>query len=137
MANTVTVLLNSVRDITFDVVDNSGKTHYVTIKGSGSLIRKPDGTVLPSAHLPEVGAYGITTGVDADLWAQVEKTYGSMSLFKKGFIKAAANKKAEEEAGEELSTKENGEEPEEPEDPEDPQEANPKKKRGGRKKAAE
>lgn len=131
MANTVTVLLNSVRDITFDVVDNSGKTHYVKIKGSGSLIRKPDGTVLPSAHLPEVGAYGITTGVDADLWAQVEKTYGSMSLFKKGFIKAAANKKAEEEAGEELSTKENGEEPEEP------QEANPKKKRGGRKKAAE
>jgi hypothetical protein len=131
MANTVTVLLNSVRDITFDVVDNSGKTHYVTIKGSGSLIRKPDGTVLPSAHLPEIGSYGITTGVDADLWAQVEKTYGSMSLFKKGFIKAAANKKAEEDAGEELSTKENGEEPEEP------QEANPKKKRGGRKKAAE
>lgn len=131
--NTVTVLLNSVRDITFDVVDNSGKTHYVKINGSGSLIRKPDGTVLPSAPLPEIGAYGITTGVDADLWAQVEKTYGSMSLFTKGFIKAAVNKKEQEAAGEELSAKENGEEPE------DTQEAPTKGrgKRGGRKKAAE
>ncbi len=130
MANTVTVLLNSVRDITFDVVDNSGKTHYVKIKGSGSLIRNADGTVRPSTPLPGVGAYGITTGVDADLWAAVEKTYGSMSLFTKGFIKATTPK-TEEAAKEEISAKENGEEPEEP------QEANPKKKRGGRKKAAE
>lgn len=131
MANTVTVLLNSVRDITFDVVDNSGKTHYVKIKGSGSLIRKADGTVMPSTPLPGIGAYGITTGVDADLWAAVEKEYGSMSIFKKGFIKAAANQKAQESAGEELSEKENGEEPKAP------QEAPVKKKRGGRKKAAE
>ena len=133
MANTVTVLLNSVRDITFDVVDNSGKTHYVKINGSGSLIRKPDGTVLPSAPLPEIGAYGITTGVDADLWAQVEKTYGSMSLFTKGFIKAAANQTAQEAAEEELSTKENGEEPESPQEAS----AKPRGKRGGRKKAVE
>jgi hypothetical protein len=131
MANTVTVLLNSVRDITFDVVDNSGKTHYVKIKGSGSLIRNADGTVRPSTPLPGVGAYGITTGVDADLWAAVEKTYGSMSLFTKGFIKAAVNQQAQESAEEELSEKENGEEPE------DTQEALVKKKRGGRKKASE
>jgi hypothetical protein len=129
MANTVTVLLNSVRDITFDVVDNSGKTHFVKINGSGSLIRNTDGTVRASAPLPGVGAYGMTV-VDADLWAAVEKTYGSMSLFTKGFIKATTPK-TEEAAKEEISTKENGEEPEEP------QEANPKKKRGGRKKAAE
>lgn len=129
MANTVTVLLNSVRDITFDVVDNSGKTHYVKINGSGSLIRNTDGTVRASAPLPGVGAYGMTV-VDADLWAAVEKTYGSMSLFTKGFIKATTPK-TEEAAKEEISAKENGEEPE------DPQEANPKKKRGGRKKAAE
>ena len=129
-SNTVTVLLNSVRDITFDVVDNSGKTHYVKIKGSGSLIRNADGTVRPSTPLPGVGAYGITTGVDADLWAAVEKTYGSMSLFTKGFIKATTPKN-EEADKEEISAKENGEEPEEP------QETNPKKKRGGRKKAAE
>ncbi len=128
MANTVTVLLNSVRDITFDVVDNSGKTHYVKIKGSGSLIRNADGTVRPSTPLPGVGAYGITTGVDADLWAAVEKTYGSMSLFTKGFIKATTPKN-EEAAKEEISVKENGEEPEEPQES--------KKKRGGRKKAAE
>ena len=129
MANTVTVLLNSVRDITFDVVDNSGKTHYVKINGSGSLVRNTDGTVRASAPLPGVGAYGMTV-VDADLWAAVEKTYGSMSLFQKGFIKATTPK-TEEAAKAEISEKENGEEPE------DPQEANPKKKRGGRKKAAE
>jgi hypothetical protein len=129
MANTVTVLLNSVRDITFDVVDNSGKTHFVKINGSGSLIRNTDGTVRASAPLPGVGAYGMTV-VDAGLWAAVEKTYGSMSLFTKGFIKATTPK-TEEAAKEEISAKENGEEPEEP------QEANPKKKRGGRKKAAE
>jgi hypothetical protein len=123
-------LLNSVRDITFDVVDNSGKIHYVKVNGSGSLIRNTDGTVRASAPLPGVGAYGMTV-VDADLWAAVEKTYGSMSLFTKGFIKAAVNQQAQESAEEELSEKENGEEPE------DTQEAPVKKKRGGRKKASE
>ena len=129
MANTVTVLLNSVRDIVFDVTDNSGKTHYVKINGSGSLIRKPDGSILPSAPLPEVGAYGMTI-VDAELWAAVEEKYSSMSLFKKGFIKATTPK-TEEDAKAELSEKANGEEPVEP------QEEAPKKKRGGRKKAAD
>jgi hypothetical protein len=112
MANTVTVLLNSVRDIVFDVTDNNGKVHKVKILGSGSLIRKPAGSVIPSAPLPAVGAYGITTGVDADLWAEVEKTYGSMSLFQKGFIRATTPK-TENAAKEEISTLENGEEPEE------------------------
>ena len=128
-SNTVTVLLNNVRDIVFDVTDNSGKTHYVKINGSGSLIRKPDGSILPSAPLPEVGAYGMTI-VDADLWTAVEKKYSSMSLFKKGFIKATTPK-TEEDAKAELSEKANGEEPVEP------QEEAPKKKRGGRKKAAD
>ena len=127
MANTVTVLLNSVRDIVFDVADNSGKIHYVKINGSGSLIRNDDGTVKKSAPLPGVGAYGVTFNVDADLWAEVEKTYGSMSIFKKGYIKATTPK-TEKAAREELATKENGEEPAQP------QEA---KKSGGRKKVAE
>ena len=126
MANTVTVLLNSVRDIVFDVADNSGKIHYVKILGSGSNIRNDNGTVRPSAPLPGVGAYGVTFGVDADLWAEVEKTYGSMSIFKKGYIKATTPK-TEKAAREELATKENGEEPAQP------QEA---KKSGGQKKAA-
>lgn len=125
MANTVTVLLNSVRDITFDVTDATGKVHYVKINGSGSLIRNDDGTVRASAPLPGVGAYGITV-VDADLWEAVEKTYGSMSLFTKGYIKATTPKN-EKEAKAEISEKENGEEPEEPQES--------KKKRGGRKKA--
>ena len=126
MAKTVTVLLNSVRDIVFDVVDNSGKTHYVKILGSGSKIRDDHGVVIPSSHLPGAGSYGVTHNVDADLWAQVEKTYGSMSLFKKGFIKATTPRtEADDKA--ELATKANGEEPAQPQEV---------KKSGGRKKVA-
>ena len=124
MASTVTVLLNSVRDITFDVTDNSGKIHVVKINGSGSLIREK-GVVIPSSHLPGAGSYGVTHNVDADLWAQVEKTYGSMSIFKKGYIKATTPKN-EKDAKAELSSKANGEEP-----------AAPQEKKKGRKKAAE
>lgn len=125
MAETVTVLLNSVRDIVFDVVDNSGKTHYVKILGSGSKIRDNRGVVVPSSHLPGAGSYGVTHNVNAELWAEVERTYGSMSLFKKGFIKATTPKtEADDKA--KLATKANGEEPAQP------QEA---KKSGGRKKA--
>ena len=127
MANTVTVLLNSVRDIVFDVADANGKIHYVRINGSGSLIRNADGTVMPSAPLPGVGAYGITLNVDADLWAAIEKEYGSMSIFKKGYIKATTPKN-EKAAKEELSTKANGEEPAETQE---------NAKRRGRKKASE
>ena len=127
MANTVTVLLNSVRDIVFDVADTTGKIHYVRINGSGSLIRNADGTVKPSAPLPGVGAYGITLNVDADLWAAIEKEYGSMSIFKKGYIKATTPKN-EKAAKEELSAKANGEEPAETQE---------NAKRRGRKKASE
>lgn len=127
MAKMVTVLLNSVRDIVFDVVDNSGKTHYVKILGSSSKIRDDHGVVVPSSHLPGAGSYGVTHNVDAELWAEVERTYGSMGLFKKGFIKATTPKtEADDKA--ELATKANGEEPAQP------QEA---KKSGGRKEAAE
>ena len=126
MANTVTVLLNSVRDIVFDVADTNGKIHYVRINGSGSLIRNADGTVKPSAPLPGVGAYGITLNVDAELWAAIEKEYGSMSIFKKGYIKATTPKN-EKAAKEELSTKANGEEPAETQE---------NAKRRGHKKAA-
>jgi hypothetical protein len=124
MANKVTVLLNSVRDIVFDVTDNSGKIHKVKINGSGSLIRQ-NGAVIPSSHLPGAGSYGVTHDVDADLWAEVEKVYGSMSLFKKGFIKATTPK-TEKDARAELSSKANGEEP-----------AAPQEKKKDRKKAAE
>ncbi len=124
MANKVTVLLNSVRDIVFDVTDNSGKIHKVKINGSGSLIRQ-NGAVIPSSHLPGAGSYGVTHDVDADLWAEVEKVYGSMSLFEKGFIKATTPK-TEKDAKAELASKANGEEP-----------AAPQGKKKGRKKAAE
>lgn len=124
-AKKVTVLLNSVRDIVFDVTDNSGKIHKVKINGSGSLIRQKNGAVIPSSHLPGAGSYGVTHNVDADLWAQVKKTYGSMSLFKKGFIKATTPM-TEKDAKAELSSKANGEEP-----------AAPQEKEKDHKKAAE
>lgn len=124
MAKTVTVLLNSVRDITFDVTDTNGKVHKLTVKGSGSLIRNADGSVMKSAALPAVGAYGITTDVDADLWEAVKKEYGSMAIFEKGYIKATTPKD-EAEAKAELSSKANGEEPVEPQE-----------KKRGRKKAS-
>ena len=115
MAKTVTVLLNSVRDITFDVTDTNGKTHYLTVKGSGSLIRNADGSVIQSAPLPAVGAYGITTNVDAELWEAVKKEYGSMAIFEKGYIRAT-NGKDEADAKAEVSAKANGDEPVEPQE---------------------
>lgn len=126
MAKTVTVLLNSVRDITFDVMDTNGKTHYLTVKGSGSLIRNADGSVISGASLPHVGAYGITTNVDADLWEAVEKEYGSMSIFQKGYIKATTPKSEADDKAE-IASKANGEEPVETQE----------KKSRGRKKASE
>ena len=108
--STVTVLFNSVRDIVFDVVDKSGKTVYVKINGSGSLVRRPNGSVIPSTALPVAGAYGITTDVDAEVWAEVEKVYGSMAIFQKGYIKATTPKTEKADKAE-LSSKKNGEEP--------------------------
>jgi hypothetical protein len=110
MANKVTVFYNSVRDIVFDVKDKSGREIKVKINGSGSLVRKPDGSIIPSVALPMAGAYGITPNVDAEVWAEVEKLYGSMAIFQKGYIKASTPK-TEKADKEEISAKRNGEEP--------------------------
>ena len=79
MAQT-TVFYNSVRDIVFDVEDAAGKPHSVRINGSSATLRGTD--INP---LPGVGAYGVTFGVDADLWAVVKKKYADMQIFKDGF----------------------------------------------------
>lgn len=112
MSNTVTVFYNSVRDIVFDIYDKNGAKKLIHINGSGSLVRKPDGSVIPSVALPVAGAYGITV-VDAESWAEVEKAYGSMSIFQKGYIKASTPK-TEKAVKEEVSSKKNGEEPVKP-----------------------
>lgn len=106
----VTVLFNSVRDIVFDVVDKKGNPIKLKINGTGSLVKKPDGTVIPSMALPVAGAYGITPKVDAEVWAEVEKLYGSMSIFQKGYIKASTPK-TDKAVKEEVGGKANGEEP--------------------------
>lgn len=110
MSKTITVLFNSVRDVVFDVVDNNGKEHKVKINGSGSLVRNGKGQVIPMSHLPDAGAYGITRNVDADVWNKIVEDYGSMSIFKMGYIKATTPK-TEDDAKAELSEKANGEEP--------------------------
>lgn len=108
--STVTVLFNSVRDIVFDVVDKKGNPIKLKINGTGSLVKKPDGTVIPPMALPVAGAYGITPNVDAEVWAEVEKLYGSMSIFQKGYIKASTPK-TDKAVKEEVGGKANGEEP--------------------------
>lgn len=111
MANTVTVFYNSVRGIDFDIFDKNGNKVVVKINGTNSLVKNPvDGSIIPSAVLPLAGAYGITTNVDAEAWAEVEKVYGEMPIFKKGFIKASTPK-TEKAAKETVGNKANGDEP--------------------------
>ena len=99
MAGTVTVFFNSVRDIAFDVTTQKGKKIRQIIKGTGSLVKDPMGHLIKGAALPTAGAYGITANVDAEVWAEIEKQYGGMSIFTKGFIKAS--KPGKEEAAKE------------------------------------
>lgn len=110
MAGKVTVLLNYVRDIAFDVTDKNGKTIRQVIKGTGSLVKDAEGKVIKGSALPMVGAYGITTGVDSEVWEEIKKQYGSMSIFTKGYIKASTPK-TEEAVKAEVGGKANGEEP--------------------------
>lgn len=108
--STVTVLYKRAQDIRFDVEIN-GKKHSLVVKGANSLIRDIDGKVIPSSALPfGDNAYGVTAGVDADLWAEVVKQYGSMNIFKMGVIRATTPKK-EQEAKEEIKEVEKTDDP--------------------------
>jgi hypothetical protein len=100
--STVTVLYKRANDIRFDIKDKNGKEISLVVKGANAKIRNEDGTVIPSSALPygEM-AYGITPNVDAEVWAEVEKVYGSMSIFKLGIIKATTPK-TEKTAKEEI-----------------------------------
>lgn len=109
--NTVTVLYKRANDIRFDLTDKNGKEISLVVKGANAKIRNEDGTVIPSSALPfgEM-AYGITTGVDAEVWAEVEKQYGSMSIFKLGIIRATTPKN-EKAAKEEIAEVEKTDDP--------------------------
>ena len=104
MAKT-TVFYNGVRDIEFEIADDSSVIHAVTVKGSGAKLRGINAQPLPSA-----GAYGVTV-VDADLWAAVKKTYAEHPVFKGGFIKDGDSEKAKAEAKESVSSLDNGQAP--------------------------
>ena len=103
---TTTVFYNSPRPIEFDVEDKNGVVHTVVINGSGVGLQGAN-----AVPLPAVGAYGMTPNVDADLWAAIEKQYGESPIFKNGLIRAGATEKAKAAAKEEVSSKENGQEP--------------------------
>ena len=100
-----TVFYNGVRNIEFEITDESGKVHAVEIKGSGEALRGKAAQPLPLA-----GAYGITL-VDADLWAAVKEAYAEHPAFKGGFIKDGETEKAKAKAKEEVSALDNGQAP--------------------------
>ena len=109
--STVTVLLRRANDIKFDVIDKNGKKCSLVIKGANAKIKDINGLVIPSSHIPFGDtAYGITTNVDADLWAEVVKLYGTSPLFKRGVI-IATQPNQEKEAREEIAEVEKTDDP--------------------------
>lgn len=109
--STVTVLLRRANDIRFDVKDKNGKERTLIIKGANAKIKGADGIVIPSSPIPFGDtAYGITTNVDAELWAEVVKQYGKNPIFERGIIKATTPK-AEKEAKEEIAEVEKTDDP--------------------------
>lgn len=83
--NTVTVAYNHPRSIIFDVVDKTGVKHEVLINGNATHLKGLDTGVLPTG-----GQYGLTFGVDAELWEAIKAKFGSMLIFKNGLIFATA-----------------------------------------------
>ena len=109
--STVTVLLRRANDIRFDVKDKNGKECSLIIKGANAKIKDINGLVIPSSHIPFGDtAYGITPNVDADLWAEVVKLYGTSPLFKRGVI-IATQPKQEKEARKEIAEVEKTDDP--------------------------
>ena len=109
--STVTVLLRRANDIKFDVKDKNGKECSLVIKGANAKIKDINGLVIPSSHIPFGDtAYGITTNVDADLWAEVVKLYGTSPLFERGVI-IATQPKQEKEARKEIAEVEKTDDP--------------------------
>lgn len=129
--STVTVLFKRANNIRFDVKDKNGNDCTLIIKGANSQIKDANGLVIPSSVLPFGDtAYGVTTDVDADLWAEVVKLYGNNPLFERGIIKAT-NPRGEKEAREEIAEVEKTDDPINVVEGEDVD----KPKRGRRKKA--
>ena len=109
--STVTVLLRRANDIRFEVKDKNGKECSLVIKGANAKIKDINGLVIPSSHIPFGDtAYGITTNVDADLWAEVVKLYGTSPLFERGVI-IATQPKQEKEARKEIAEVEKTDDP--------------------------
>lgn len=80
-SNTVTVAYNFPHSIIFDIEGNDGLVHSIEINGNATGLRGKTQGVLPAG-----GSYGLTFGVDADLWAAIEKKFGWMAIFKNGLI---------------------------------------------------
>lgn len=132
--STVTVFLRRANGIRFDVKDKNGNDVTLVINGANSQIKGADGIVIPVAPIPFGDtAYGITKDVDADLWAEVLKLYGTNPLFERGVI-IATSPKGEAEAKEKMAEVEKTDDPIIVEEGENVEEVKPK--RGGRKKKA-
>ena len=90
---TVTVMCREPVGVTFRVRDKFGMLHMVKINGYGEALRGLDKGIL-------VPGWGMTHGVDAELWAEIEKMYArTLPLFTRGMIQAFADaQSAEDEA---------------------------------------
>lgn len=92
--STVTVCYNNPRSIIFEVTDKNGVPHEVVIQGNAVHLKGKDQGILPTK-----GAFGFTTGVDADMWETVKAKYGKMPIFKNGLIFATKPDDAQDAAG--------------------------------------
>ena len=105
---TVTVCLNWPHDLRFDIEDSHGVLHTVIISGNATYLRgKEKGT------LPAGGKYGMTFGVDAELWDAIEKKYDYMGQFKHNLIFARRSGEARAEVKHNADSR-NGYEPVDP-----------------------
>lgn len=93
---TVTVMCREPVGVTFRVRDKFGTLHMVKINGYGEALRGLDKGIL-------VPGWGMTHGVDAELWAEIEKMYArTLPLFTRGMIQAFADAQSAKDEAENL-----------------------------------
>lgn len=105
MAEMVTVRMNMPWDMTFDVMIK-GVEKKILINGA----KKKDGAA--KIMLPE-GEYGVTT-IAKEEWDAIEKTWGSMDMFKNNLIFAMKDKNSAADKAEDLKEKRHGLEQKDP-----------------------
>ena len=109
VSKTVTVMFRDPVGITFRVKDNGGIEHRIEINGYAHDLRGLEKGIL-------VPGWGLTHGVDADLWAAVVEKYGKvLPAFTRGYIKAMPDARSAETEAENLKNVKSSLDPVDPE----------------------